>query len=186
MAEKTSREWIRWVLLFLFFAALYGIPHRSPWFGLVLLSLILAGLFAVGSMLWVALRVRSAADALARTAPIRALHPREVDALTWLGQLERILWRMPRGNVIDLAQAVRDAGSRPVVRTLRGPYRVTVRGHYHDRHDYIGDTEVLMLPGADRCVRQDNAAEVLLCGNVAVVLALNAAWRIDQARSLLQ
>ena len=91
MAEKTSREWIRWVLLFLFFAALYGIPHRSPWFGLVLLSLILAGLFAVGSMLWVALRVRIAAGALARTAPIRALHPREVDALTWLGtQLDAV------------------------------------------------------------------------------------------------
>lgn len=186
MAENTPREWMRWVLLLLFLAGLFGIPHNSPWFGLVPLSLILAALLVVGSLVWTALDGRRAAGTLRRTAPLRALHPREVDALTWFGQPEQIVWRMPRGNVIDLAQAARDAGTRPVVRTLRGPYRVRVRARHHERHDYIGQTEVLMLPGADRCVREDNAAEVLLCGNVAVVLALNATWRIDQARSLLR
>lgn len=123
---------------------------------------------------------------LSRTPATRALHPRETDALLWFGQPERIVWRMPRGNVMDLARAARAAGNRPVARTVRGPYRSRVRARHHDRHDYIGEVEVLLLPGADRSLRQDNEAEVLLCGNVAVVLALNGTWRIDQARSLLR
>ena len=52
--------------------------------------------------------------------------------------------------------------------------------------DFIGEVEVLMLPGADRSLRDNNEADVLLCGTFAVVLALNGAWRIDQAPSLLR
>jgi hypothetical protein len=88
--------------------------------------------------------------------------------------------------VIDLVKAAQTAGTRPVVRTVRGPYRVMVRARHHDRHDFIGEVEVLMLPGADRHIRDTNEAEVVLCGKFAVVLALNGAWRIDQAPSLLR
>ncbi|MGX9190642.1 hypothetical protein ACYX79_01680 [Stenotrophomonas rhizophila] len=187
MAERTtSNEWIRWAMLLIFVAMLFGIPNSSPWFGLVFVYLIAAGLFIVGSMLWTALRSQRAAAALRRTPPTRALQTREVRALEWFGQPERIAWRMPRGNAIDLAGAAQAAGRRPVVRTLRGPYRVMVRGQHHERHDFIGKVEVLMLPGADRYVRGENEADVLLCGKFAVVLALNGAWRIDQAPSLLR
>jgi len=173
-------------MLLVFVAMLFGIPNSSPWFGLVFVYLIVAGLSVVGSMLWIARRSHRAAVALGRTPPTRALQTREVNALEWFGQPERISWRMPRGNAIDLAQAAQAAGRRPVVRTLRGPYRVMVRGQHHERHDFIGEVEVLMLPGADRYVRADNNADVLLCGKFAVVLALNGAWRIDQAPSLLR
>jgi len=177
-------------MLLIFVAMLFGIPNSSPWFGMVFVYLIAAGLFIVGSMLWTALRSQRAAAALRRTPPTRALQTREVRALEWFGQPERIAWRMPRGNSIDLAGAAQAAGRRPVVRTLRGPYRVMVRGQHHERHDFIGEVEVevevLMLPGADRYVRENNEADVLPCGKFAVVLALNGAWRIDQAPSLLR
>jgi len=184
--ENSKSEWIRWVMLLVLFAMLFGIPDSSPWFGLVFVYLMGTGLFIVGSIAWIALRGRRAALALARTPPTRALHTREVKALVWFGQPERIVWRMPRGNVIDLVKAAQTAGTRPVVRKVRGPYRVMVRARHHDRHDFIGEVEVLMLPGADRHIRDTNEAEVLLCGKFAVVLALNGAWRIDQAPSLLR
>ena len=187
MATRNNTvEWITGVLLLIFFAMLFGIPNSSPWFGLVFVYLMAAALFIVGSMLWSALRSRRAALALGRMPPTRALHTREAKALEWFGQPGRIVWRMPRGNVIDLIKATRAAGSRPVVRTLRGPYRVMVRARHHERHDFIGDVEVLMLPGADRYLRENNEADVLLCGRFAVVLALNGAWRIDRAPSLLR
>jgi len=173
-------------MLLIFLAMLFGIPNSSPWFGLVFVYVMAAGLFIVGSMLWTALRSERAAAALRRTPPTRALQTREAKALEWFGQPERIAWRTPRGNAIDLARAAQAAGRRPVVRTLRGPYRVMVRGQHHERHDFIGKVEVLMLPGADRYVREENEADVLLCGKFAVVLALNGAWRIDQAPSLLR
>jgi len=184
--ENSKSEWIRWVMLLVFLAMLFGIPHNSPWFGLVFVYLLAGLLFVVGNMVWIALRSERAAGVLRRTPPTRALHTREVNALVWFGQPERISWRMPRGNVIDLVKAAQAAGTRPVVRTVRGPYRVMVRAQYHDRHDFIGEVEVLMLPGADRYIRDNNEAEVLLCGKFAVVLALNGAWRIDQAPSLLR
>lgn len=183
---KDPREWIRWAMLLIFVAMLFGIPNSSPWFGLVFVYLIAAGLFIIGSMLWTALRSQRAAAALRRTPATRALQTREVKALAWFGQPERIAWRMPRGNAIDLVGATQAAGRHPVVRTLRGPYRVMVRGQHHERHDFIGEVEVLMLPGADRYVRENNEADVLLCGKFAVVLALNGTWRIDQAPSLLR
>jgi len=187
MAERaTSNEWIRWAMLLIFVAMLFGIPNSSPWFGLVFVYLMAAALFIVGSTLWSALRSRRAALALGRMPPTRALHTREVKALEWFGQPERIVWRMPRGNVIDLERAAQAAGNRPVVRTLRGPYREMVRARHHERHAFIGEVEVLMLPGADRYLRESNEADVLLCGTIAVVLALNGAWRIDQAPSLLR
>lgn len=184
--EKSRYGWIKPLMLIIFFAMLFGIPKSSPWFGLVFVYMMAAALFVVGSAIWIALRDRGAVADLSRTPATRALHPREVEALVWFGHPERIVWRMPRGNVIDLARAAHTAGTRPVVRTVRGPYRSMVRARHHDRHDYIGQVEVLMLPGADGCLRQDNEAEVLLCGNFAVVLALNDTWRIDQARSLLR
>ncbi len=187
MSDESSKgEWIRWVMLLIFFAMLFGIPHNSPWFGLVFVYLLAGLLFVVGSMVWIALRSEGAAGALRRTPPTRALHTREVNALMWFGQSERTSWRMPRGNVIDLVKAAQAAGTRPVVRTVRGPYRVMVRARHHERHDFIGEVEVVMLPGADRHIRDINEAEVVLCGKFAVVLALNGAWRIDQAPSLLR
>jgi hypothetical protein len=183
---KDPREWIRWAMLLIFVAMLFGIPNSSPWFGLVFVHLIAAGLFIIVSMLWTALRSQRAAAALRRTPATRALQAREVKALAWFGQPERIAWRMPRGNAIDLVGATQAAGRHPVVRTLRGPYRVMVRGQHHERHDFIGEVEVLMLPGADRYVREENEADVLLCGKFAVVLVLNGEWRIDQAPSLLR
>jgi len=184
--RNTKVEWIKGVMLLIFFAMLFGIPNSSPWFGLVFVYLMAAGLFIVGSMLWIALRSRRAALALSRMPPKRALHTREVKALEWFGQPERIVWRMPRGNVIDLEKVAQAAGNRPVVRTLRGPYREMVRARHQERHAFIGEVEVLMLPGADHSLRENNEADVLLCGTFAVVLALNGAWRIDQAPSLLR
>lgn len=183
---KGRYGWIKPLMLIIFFAMLFGIPHNSPWFALIFVYMMAVALFVAVGAIWIALRDRIAAGDLSRTPATRALHPGEIEALLWFGQPERIVWRMPRGNVIDLATAARAAGGRPMVRTVRGPYRSRVRAHHHDRHDYIGQVEVLLLPGADRCLRPDNEAEVLLCGNVAVVLALNGTWHIDQARSLLR
>ena len=184
--RNNTAEWIKGVMLLIFFALLFGLPNSSPWFGLVFVYLMAAGLFIVGSTLWTALRSRRAALALSRTPATRALHTREVKALEWFGQPERIVWRMPRGNVIDLGKAARAAGNRPVVRRLRGPYREMVRARHHERHAFIGEVEVLMLAGADRSLRENNQADVLVCGRFAVVLALNGMWRIDQAPSLLR
>lgn len=100
--------------------------------------------------------------------------------LTNIGQRLSTAWR------IDLEKAAQAAGNRPVVRTLRGPYREMVRARHHERHAFIGEVEVLMLPGAGHSLRENNEADVLLCGTFAVVLALNGAWRIDQAPSLLR
>ena len=59
--RNTKVEWIKGVMLLIFFALLFGIPNSSPWFGLVFVYLMAAGLFIVGSMLWIALRSRRAA-----------------------------------------------------------------------------------------------------------------------------
>lgn len=175
----------RFALFFGFLLALFAVPHTSAWFGLVLLVPVLGALAVMASMLRVAIRRRRAARVLARQPALRPLHGHERTALEWFGQPQRISWRMPRGNVIDLAAAVREAGRAPVVRQLEGAYRVLVRGRHHDRHDFIGDVEVLMLPGADRAAAAANRAEVLLCGDIAVVLALNGRWSVREARALL-
>lgn len=174
------------VLFFAFLLLLFAVPHTSAWFGLVLLVPFLGALAVATDMLRMAIRRRQAARALARQPPLRPLHGHERAALEWFGQPARIGWRMPRGNVVDLAAAVREAGRAPVVRQLQGAYRVRVRRRHHDRHDFIGEVEVLMLPGADRAVAASNRAEVLLCGDVAVVLSLNGRWNVRDARALLR
>lgn len=183
-AGDTGRSAARWIPLVVFLVMLFGIPHNSPWFGLVLLYLLLGALYVVGAILWVALRSRGAAAALGRTPPVRALLPREKEALDWFGQPERAIWRMPRGNVVDLLAAVRAAGAAPSVHALSGPFVRTASAGVYERRDCIGGVEVLLLPGAEQHLRPGNDADVLLCGRFAVVLALNNTWRIDQARSL--
>ncbi|SBV37357.1 hypothetical protein STPYR_12287 [uncultured Stenotrophomonas sp.] len=176
----------RFALFFGFLLALFAVPHTSIWFGLVLLVPVLGALAVAASMLRVAIRRRRAARVLARQPVLGPLHGHERMALEWFGQPQRISWRMPRGNVVDLVAAVREAGRAPVVRQLEGACHTLVRGRHHDRHDFIGDVEVLMLPGAERAVAAANRAEVLLCGDIAVVLALNGRWDVREARALLR
>lgn len=174
MQTPWSEGW-RIALFITVMVLLFAVPHSSAWFGLVLLVplLLLLGGLVVASMLRVAVGRHRAAKALARQPALRPLRADERTTLEWFGQPERISWRMPRGNVIDLSAAVRQAGREPVVRRLEGACRTLVHRRHHDRHDFIGEVEVLMLPGAERAAAASNHAEVLLCGNVAVVLSLN-------------
>ena len=185
MAESKRGTWS--IALFVGYMALvFIVPDSSPWFGAVLLLPVPFLLWIALHMVWVWRRRRRAIHALARTPALRSLQGDERRALQWFGEPERIHWRSPRGNVVDLHAALADAGTRPVVRELEGPYRHLVRGQHHDPHDFIGEVEVLLLPGAQRALEQHNRALVLVCGDIAVVLALNARWKIHHARSMLR
>lgn len=184
--QQTPAETAKLIAFFAYLGLLFAVPHQSGWFGLVLLVPLLLALVVAGQMLSTGFGVRREAAALARQPPLRALQTRERNALDWFGEPGQISWRTPRGNVIDLAAAVRRAGDDKVVRRIRGPWSERVRGRHHDRHTFIGPVQVLLLPGADRHLAPDNEAEVLLCGNFAVVLSLNGRWRVDQARGWLR